>query len=75
MDTFNSYSADHQRGQTGTGSRHIDAFGSYSTDYGLRQVQALPAGEPSRLTAANLSALALILAGLPVLSLTLEKLA
>ena len=75
MDTFSSFSADHQRGQTGTGSRHIDAFGSYSADYGLRQIETLPAGEPTRLTGTHLSVLALILVGLPVLTLTLGQLA
>ena len=41
----------------------------------MEQLATLPAGERSRLDGPALAALALILAGLPVLTLALEKLA
>lgn len=77
MDTFTSYSAHSHRqaARSGQGCATIDAFGSFSADYGMQHVAALPAGEPSRLDGTALAALALLIAGLPGLTLVLEKLA
>jgi hypothetical protein len=77
MDTSTSYSTrcHRQASCSGQGSASIDAFGAFSPDYGLRHIDVLPAGEPSRLDGPALTALALIIAGLPVLTLILEKLA
>ena len=77
MDVFTSYAAGRHPGRTGTSraTQAIDAFGSYSADYGLQHIEALAGGERSRLDGPALAALTLILAGLPALTLALEKLA
>lgn len=77
MDTFTSYPTEfrQQPARSGHGTAALDAFASFSGDYGMKQLAALPAGERSRIDGPALAALALILAGLPVLTLALEKLA
>ena len=75
MDTFTSYPTEFRQQPARSGTATLDAFASFSGDYGMEQLATLPAGERSRLDGPALAALALILAGLPVLTLALEKLA
>ncbi|MEN9903893.1 MAG: hypothetical protein RLZZ555_458 [Pseudomonadota bacterium] len=71
MNTIATYSIDSSRGD----AQSIDIFGSNSDAYCVQHLTALPVAERSRLAGPALAALALILAGLPVLTLVLEKLA
>ena len=77
MDTFTSYSTGHHRQPThgDHGCASIDAFTSFSADYGVQHVDALPAGPRARLDGSALAVLALAIVGLPGLALALEKLA